>query len=98
LAENRLEVNIPSFELKYYENNTEVLSTEIIVGKNYEEDFRPTPIYYGKIEKITINPYWYVPKKIAAKDILKKIKSNPRFLEDIGFKVFITVKKLTIKR
>ncbi|WP_299228798.1 L,D-transpeptidase family protein [Sulfurihydrogenibium sp.] len=98
LAENRIEVNIPSFELKYYENNTEVLSTEVIVGKNYEEDFRPTPIYYGKIEKITINPYWYVPKKIAAKDILKKIKSNPRFLEDFGFKVFYNGQEVDYKK
>lgn len=98
LAKNRIEANIPSFELKYYENNTEVLSTEIIVGKNYKGDFRPTPIYYGKIEKITINPYWHVPKKIAAKDILKKIKSNPRFLEDFGFKVFYNGQEVDYKK
>jgi len=98
LAENRIEVNIPSFELKYYENDIEVLSKEVIVGKNYEEDFRPTPIYYGKIEKITLNPYWYVPKKIAAKDILKKIKSNPRFLEDFGFKVFYNGQEVDYKK
>jgi len=98
LAESRIEVNIPSFELKYYEDNTEILSTEVIVGKNYKEDFRPTPIYYGKIEKITINPYWYVPKKIAAKDILKKIKSNPRFLEDFSFKVFYNGQEVDYKK
>jgi len=98
LAENRIEVNIPSFELKYYKDNTEVLTTEVIVGKNYKEDFRPTPIYYGKIEKITINPYWYVPKKIAAKDILEKIKSNPRFLDDIGFKVFYNGQEVDYKK
>ncbi len=87
LYPERIEINIPSFNLKYFKNNKEILEMKVIVGKNYVEDFRPTPVYYGKIIGITINPYWYVPYKIAIKDILPKIKKNPKYLETHKFKV-----------
>lgn len=79
LGERYIIVNIPSFELKLIERGRTVLESPIIVGKNYKEDFRPTPLLFSKINQIVLNPDWYVPHKIAAKDILPRIKKNPQY-------------------
>lgn len=78
-GERYILVNIPSYELKLIEQGRIVLESPTIVGKNYKEDFRPTPLLYSKITQIVINPDWYVPQKIAAKDILPRIKKNPNY-------------------
>ncbi|MDW8066062.1 MAG: L,D-transpeptidase family protein [Aquificaceae bacterium] len=81
-------VNIPSFELFYIEGGRVVLTSKVIVGRNYKEDFRPTPMLQSKINSITINPKWYVPLSISVKDILPKVKKDPTYLKRKGFKVF----------
>lgn len=82
-------VNIPSFELFLIENDTVRLHSRVIVGKNYKNDFRPTPMLYSRIESITINPRWYVPVSISTKDILPKVKRDPSYLVRKGFRVFL---------
>ncbi|MEJ5172639.1 MAG: L,D-transpeptidase family protein [Hydrogenothermaceae bacterium] len=94
LYPNRIEINIPSFDLKFYIEDKPEIKMKIIVGKNYIEDFRPTPIYQGLLRELVINPYWYTPDKIAAKDILPKIKKNPNFLKENNFKVFYKGKEI----
>ncbi|MEJ5227099.1 MAG: L,D-transpeptidase family protein [Thermodesulfovibrio sp.] len=79
LGERYILVNIPSYELKFIDKGKTVLESAIIVGKNYREDFRPTPLLFSKITQVVINPDWYVPQKIATKDILPRIKKNPQY-------------------
>lgn len=79
LGERYILVNIPSYELKFIDRGKTVLESAIIVGKNYREDFRPTPLLFSKITQVVINPEWYVPQKIATKDILPRIKKNPQY-------------------
>lgn len=98
LAPERIEINIPSFYLKYYQNNKKILEMKVIVGKDYIEDFRPTPIYFGKVTEVILNPFWYVPKKIAVKDLLPKIKKNPNYLEEYNFKVLYEGKYIDYKK
>lgn len=81
-------VNVPFFELSLVREGKEVLSSKVVVGRNYIQDFRPTPMLYSKIESITINPKWYVPTSISVKDILPKVKKNPEYLTKKGFKVY----------
>ena len=81
-------VNIPSFELYIMEEDRVIFYSKVIVGRDYREDFRPTPMLFSKIESITINPKWYVPTSISVKDILPKVKKDPRYLIKKGFKVF----------
>ncbi|RME09044.1 MAG: hypothetical protein D6804_06460, partial [Aquificota bacterium] len=68
--ERAVVVNIPSFELFLINKNSVELHSKVIVGRNYREDFRPTPILYSRIESLTINPSWHVPRSISVKDIL----------------------------
>jgi len=68
--------NIANFELEVVENNKEVLSILIIVGKPY----RRTPVFSDRMTYLVLNPQWHVPRTIAVKDILPMIKKNSGYL------------------
>ena len=72
-------VNIPSFELYIMEEDRVIFYSKVIVGRDYREDLRPTPMLYSKVDSITINPKWYVPTSISVKDILPKVKKDPNY-------------------
>ena len=76
-------VNIAGQEVEAVENGRIALRKRVIVGK---ED-RQTPEYSSRINSVTLNPYWNVPQSIAVKDLLPKIKADPRFLERMGIRV-----------
>jgi len=89
LGDRYILINIPSFELNLYSTGKLLLQSRIVVGKNYKNDFRPTPLLYSTIKQIIINPDWYVPYKIAIKDILPRIKKNPEYLIKDKIKVYL---------
>lgn len=68
-------VNIPSAQLRAYDHGKQVLSMRVIVGKYTT----PTNTLSAPIDKITINPYWMVPKSIATKEML------PKIIKDISY-------------
>tara|TARA_R110000868_G_scaffold39980_16_gene138669 strand:+ start:501 stop:1787 length:1287 start_codon:yes stop_codon:yes gene_type:complete len=77
-------VNIAGQEVEAVENGEVALRKRVIVGK---ED-RQTPELTSKVNFIALNPYWNVPLSIATKDLLPKIKANPKFLSRMGIRVF----------
>jgi murein L,D-transpeptidase YcbB/YkuD len=77
-------VNIAGQEVEAVENGVVVIRKRVIVGK---ED-RQTPEITSKVNFIALNPYWNVPLSIATKDLLPKIKANPKFLSRMGIRVF----------
>ncbi len=76
-------VNIAGQEVEAVENGKVALRKRVIVGK---ED-RQTPEYTSRILSVALNPYWNVPQSIAMKDLLPKIRANPRFLDRMGIRV-----------
>jgi murein L,D-transpeptidase YcbB/YkuD len=77
-------VNIAAFSLDVIENQKPVLDMRIVAGKPY----RRTPVFSDKITYLVMHPHWAVPKTIAEKDILPKVKKDPSFLVKQGFKIF----------
>jgi murein L,D-transpeptidase YcbB/YkuD len=77
-------VNIAGFYLILIENQAPVMDMRVVAGKPY----RRTPVFSDKITYLVINPFWVVPKTIAQKDILPKIKKDPSFLKQQNFKIF----------
>ena len=75
--------NIPSASLMLSENEKNILYSRIIVGKRST----PTPTLLAQITQVILYPYWYVPYKIATKELLPSIKENIRFLEENNFQV-----------
>ena len=70
-------INIPSAQLRAFDHNRTVLKMKVIVGKQST----PTNTLSSPIEKITINPYWMVPKSIATKEMLPKILKDLAYFE-----------------
>lgn len=76
--------NIPGFQMQVVEEGHVVKTMRTIVGRKK----RPTPVLSSMITYLEINPYWYVPSKIAREDLLPKIQKNPNFLVHQNFRVY----------
>ncbi len=69
-------VNVPGESLEIFEDGTPVLSMKVVVG----DPNHPTPVVASRISAITFNPVWHIPTSIAQKEIVPKIKADPKYL------------------
>ena len=76
-------VNIPEFQLQYYDNHGKCTEFNVIVGK--EET--PTPLLTSRIELIVTNPHWTVPQSISRNELIPLIKKDSLYLQKHGFTV-----------
>ena len=79
-----IRINIPSFELFYFANDSLRSHHRIIVGKVSNQ----TPTLTSKINRIVCYPFWKVPSSIAQKEILPALKSNRNYLAKNHMKIF----------
>lgn len=71
-------VNIPAAQLRVISKTSDsVINMKVILGKVSWQ----TPTFASYIDGITTYPYWIVPKRIAVKEILPKVKYNPGLLD-----------------
>ena len=67
-------VNIPSSTLRVITRQGEqLLFSPVILGQPHT----PTPLFGAYVTRIITFPYWNVPRSIATKELLPKIKRNP---------------------
>jgi len=78
-----IQVNVPDYKLHLIDQGVETISMKTIVGKRK----RKTPIFSTEIDRVVVNPSWYVPKSIAYKDILPMYQEDPSYLEKKNLKV-----------
>ncbi|MGJ0506574.1 MAG: L,D-transpeptidase family protein [Methylocystis sp.] len=64
MGEERIEVNIPDFELAVIRYGAVTHRARVIVGKEQT----PTPIFSDEMVEIIVNPSWYVPQSIIQKE------------------------------
>ena len=76
-------INIPSYTLELFKNDTVVLESKVIVGK----PDTPTPLLSSSIECFIIYPYWHVPRKIATEEYLPMLKKNRSVISRYRFEV-----------
>jgi murein L,D-transpeptidase YcbB/YkuD len=76
-------VNIPSATLKYYEHNNLVLQMKVVVGKPSTRTLR----FAANCNQVILYPYWNVPRSIAIKELLPKIKRNPGYIDDLNMQL-----------
>ena len=84
LGERYIEVNIPAYQLKVVENDQNVLTARVIVGR----DDRPTPIFTSDMSYLVFSPYWYVPRTIMVEDKLPILRKRPYSLRKQGIRIF----------
>ncbi|ACB93799.1 L,D-transpeptidase family protein [Beijerinckia indica] len=84
LGHDRIEVNLPDFEVAVIEKDEVVSRHRVVIGK--EET--PTPIFSHVMQFLIVNPYWNVPASILKKEMLPKLAANPNYLHRLGYEVF----------
>lgn len=81
----RIIVNIPEFTLRAFDNGSEELQMNVVVGKTSSR--LRTPVFSDEIEYIVFKPYWNVPRSITVHEYLPKIEGDSTYLARSGFQV-----------
>jgi L,D-transpeptidase YcbB len=81
--ERYIVVNIPSATLHYYDQNKELLTSKVIVGKPTSR----TPRFTAYCDQVIFYPYWNVPHNIAVEELLPRFKKDPALLDDMHMQV-----------
>ncbi len=68
-------VNIPSYTMYVFDDGEVIQSMKVIVGRKGHE----TPIFYGRVRTIVLNPYWRIPASIIRHEMIPKLKKNPHY-------------------
>lgn len=94
LGDNRVEVNIPDFELAVIRDGAVTHRARIIVGKEQT----PTPVFSNAMQFIIVNPYWNVPPSILNKEMLPQNGGDVASLQQRGFQVSFRHGKLSVRQ
>jgi murein L,D-transpeptidase YcbB/YkuD len=78
LETSYVSVNVPDQHLTLIGPDGPVLVSRVIVGRPSDR----TPIFRAVASSVTVNPPWNVPVAIAGREILPKLRNNPRYLID----------------
>lgn len=73
---DKIIVNIPEFKLHVFEQNKEVFSMAIVVGKEGSS----TVIFSDKLKYVVFSPYWNVPASIVRHEIVPAMNRNRGYL------------------
>lgn len=79
----RVMVDIPGFMVNVYDGRKVVYSGRVVVGKPQNQ----TPIFSDEFEYIEVNPYWNVPRSIAANEIIPAVLEDPDYLRRGNYQV-----------
>lgn len=84
MPEKFIWVNIPSFMLKLVSNDSVIISSRIVVGKQKTR----TPVLNSAISEMITYPRWNIPQSIIVKEILPALKKDPGYLARKGYGLF----------
>ena len=87
LGPHHFMVNLAGFELTEFENEGVVDRMDVVVGAVATQ----TPEFSDELEYVEINPTWTVPYSIATREMLPKLKRNPKAYAG-DFEVFMNGK------
>ncbi len=76
-------VNIAASTLYYFETDSMKLQMKVVTGKPKTK----TPRFSTWCYEVVLYPYWNVPRSIAVKEILPKVKANRKTLHEMNMQV-----------
>ena len=76
-SSQRIEVNIPEYLLKIYEEGSKVLEMKVVVGKEGAN----TTMFSGNLNQIVFSPYWNIPASIVEEEILPAMRADASYLQ-----------------
>lgn len=68
-------INIPTFTMYMYDQKKIIQSMRVIVGRKGHE----SPIFYGRVRTIVLNPYWRIPASIVRHETIPKLQKDPGY-------------------
>ncbi|MCS7054470.1 MAG: L,D-transpeptidase family protein [Ignavibacterium sp.] len=86
-------VNIPDFNLRIIEGKKEVSAIKVCVGRKINWQ---TPILYGQLSHLVLNPTWSVPQSIVQEEILSGLKKDSLYLKKRNFRAYKNGKRVDL--
>ncbi len=83
LPADRIQVNIAAAVLTLFKADTPLLSMKAVTGRPGDD----TPMLESQISSVVLNPPWYVPAGIAAKELWPKERAHPGYFARNDFEV-----------
>ena len=68
-------VNIPSYTMYMFDGQDVIQSMRVITGRKGHE----TPVFYGRVRTIVLNPYWRIPASIIRHETIPKLQKDPGY-------------------
>lgn len=81
LGNRYLLVNIPEYRLRLIDNDQEMATHRVIVGKSQT----PTPQFSAQITGVILNPSWNVPQSIIAESVGSLVRNRPQVARARGY-------------
>jgi len=83
LGDRYVFINQPAFTASYTEQGTEQFSMRVVVGSKTNQTY----FFQDEIQTVEVNPYWGVPQSIIVNEMLPKLRSDPNYLDRMGYQV-----------
>ncbi len=83
LPKKNIRVNIPSFLLKFTNEDTLAFESRVVVGAKKTK----TKSFQTKAKYIVTNPYWHVPHSIASKEIVYGARRDSNLFNKKGYEL-----------
>ena len=82
-ADNRIDINIPGYKLRYYKNNQVNRLHKVIIGNVKAQTIE----ILDSVEYLVVYPFWYVPKSIINHEMLPKARQDSTYFKRKGFEI-----------
>lgn len=76
-------INQAFYETWMMQNGKEIFRSDVIVGKAIHQ----TAVFNDEMDKVVLNPRWFVPRSIIYNEMMPKLFNNPYYLADQGYEV-----------
>jgi len=84
-ANNRIDINIPGYKLRYFKNNKVNRLHKVIIGNIKAQTIE----ILDSVEYLVVYPFWYVPKSIVNHEMLPKAIKDSTYFRRKGFEILI---------
>ena len=74
-------VNTAAQEITLWDGGTRITNWRVIVGKKAT----PTPVFSAEVTGVVLNPWWEIPRSIAAEGIAAFVRRNPAAARAKGY-------------
>ncbi|HEV7304924.1 murein L,D-transpeptidase [Ensifer sp.] len=83
LGDRYVFINQPAFTATYTDKGAEQFSMRVVVGSKTNQTY----FFEDEIQTVEVNPYWGVPQSIIVNEMLPKLRSDPNYLDRMGYQV-----------